>query len=171
MLVGASSAGKSTFARTHFLPTEVVSSDRCRAILSDDETDQTVTRDAFELLHTIVEKRLKLRRLTVVDATNVQPASRRKLIAIARAHNVDSVAIVFDLPEDVVMKRHAARTDRDFPVHVIGRQRLELSRSFHGLQDEGIRFVHVFAQASDVDAVTVGRARPLQEEAHHGRGA
>jgi len=158
ILIGTSSAGKSTFARKHFLATEIVSSDYCRAMLTDDETDQTVTKDAFELLHTIVAKRLKRRRLTVVDATNVQPAARRKLIAIAQPQNVDSVAIVFDLPEKVVSERHAARTDRDFGAHVISKQRLELSRSIQGLKDEGIRVVHILGQVGDVNAATVGRA-------------
>src|SRR5438045_1620213 len=60
LLVGATSSGKSSFARRHFLPTEVISSDYCRALLADDENDQSVTAEAFELLHTIVAKRLKL---------------------------------------------------------------------------------------------------------------
>src|SRR6266496_1396711 len=83
-LIGASGSGKSTFARKHFLPTEVISSDFCRGILADNENDQTVTDHAFDLLHAIVEKRLALGRLAVVDATNVQEESRKPLIRIAR---------------------------------------------------------------------------------------
>ena len=37
LLIGASGSGKSTFARKHFLPTEIVSSDACRGLVSDDE--------------------------------------------------------------------------------------------------------------------------------------
>lgn len=157
MLVGSSSTGKSAFARKHFLSTEVVSSDQCRALVSGDENDQTVTKEAFDLVHAIIDKRLKRRRLTVVDATNVQPASRRKLIALARAHQVDCVAIVLDLPEDVVLQRHAARADRKFPIDVIARQRRELAGSLHELQQEGVRVVHILRQTQDVDGATVIR--------------
>ena len=77
VLVGVAGCGKSTFAARHFAPTEVVSSDRCRALVADDESDQTATRDAFDVLHLIVDRRLARMRLTVVDATNVKPEARR----------------------------------------------------------------------------------------------
>ena len=77
ILIGPSGCGKSTFARKHFLSTEIVSSDVCRALVADDENDQTATGDAFDLLHEIVRKRLARGRLTVVDATNVQPEARK----------------------------------------------------------------------------------------------
>jgi predicted kinase len=86
VLVGASGSGKSTFARTHFLPTEVVSSDFCRGLVSDDENAQDATGDAFELLHYIAGKRMTRGRLTVVDATNVQPEARTPLVSLAREH-------------------------------------------------------------------------------------
>ena len=160
LLVGASSSGKSSFARRHFLPTEVVSSDACRAALSDDEGDQSVTDDAFELMHTIVAKRLKLGRLTVVDATNVQAASRRGWIALAKQYHVFCAAIVFDLPEKkLLLERHAQRADRPFGPHVIRHQRLDLGRSVRALDREGCRFVHVFKQADDVEAATLARTR------------
>jgi len=159
LLVGASASGKSTFARRHFLPTEVVSSDFCRAALADNENDQSVTREAFELLHLIVSKRLKLGRLTVVDATNVQPMARKGLIALAKEHNVFCVAIVFDLPEKVLVERHALRTDRSFGEHVIRSQRQDLNRSIRGLEREGCRYVHVFKSLEQIDAVSVRRTR------------
>ncbi len=159
LLVGASSSGKSSFARRHFLPTEVVSSDACRAALSDDESDQSVTDDAFELMHTIVAKRLKLGRLTVVDATNVQATSRRGWIALAKQYHVFCVAIVFDLPEKLLLERHAQRSGRSFGPHVIRHQRLDLNRSVRALDREGCRFVHVFKDAEQVEAVTLARTR------------
>ncbi|MBQ0933441.1 polynucleotide kinase-phosphatase [Ideonella alba] len=159
MLVGATGSGKSTFARRHFLPTEVVSSDFCRAALADDENDQSVTQDAFELMHSIVSKRLRLGRLTVVDATNVRPASRQGWIELAKTHNVLCVAIVFDLPDQVLVERHAQRTDRPFGAHVIRHQRQDLSRSLRGLEREGCRYVHVLRQAEQVDQATVSRTR------------
>ena len=101
VLVGVSGSGKSTFAREHFKPTEVISSDFCRGLVADDENDQSATADAFELLHYIAGKRLAAGRLTVVDATNVQPDARRALVALAREHDVLPVAIVLDVPESV----------------------------------------------------------------------
>jgi protein phosphatase len=98
VLVGPSGAGKSTFARKHFRPTEVLSSDFCRALVSDDENDQSATTTAFEILHFIASKRLKAGKLTVVDATNVQTEARKPLVALAREHHVIPVAIVFNVP-------------------------------------------------------------------------
>lgn len=106
LLVGASGSGKSTFARRHFRPTEVISSDYCRALVGDDENDQSVTADAFEVLNVIVRKRLANRRLAVVDATNVQPESRKKLVALAREHHVHTVAIVLNLSEKICQARN-----------------------------------------------------------------
>src|ERR687888_1671385 len=101
VLVGASGCGKSTFARKHFLATEVLSSDFCRGLVSDDENDQAATKDAFEVLHFIAGKRLAAGRLTVIDATNVQPEARKELVALAREDDVLPVAIVLDPPERV----------------------------------------------------------------------
>src|SRR3979490_3284218 len=84
LLVGASGSGKSTFARRHFLPTEVVSSDSCRGFVSAEGKSRDGREDAFALLQAMVEIRLKRRKLTVVDATNVQVPDRKRLIDIAR---------------------------------------------------------------------------------------
>src|SRR6267154_5009138 len=121
-LVGASGSGKSSFARKHFLPTEVLSSDFCRGLVSDDENSQAATKDAFEVLHFIARKRLAAGKLTVVDATNVQPESRRPLVEIAREFHCLPVAIVFDVPERIAHERNKARPDRDFGPHVIRQQ-------------------------------------------------
>src|SRR5437762_7636787 len=106
VLVGPSGTGKSTFARKHFLPTEILSSDACRGMVSDDENNQAVTNDAFELLHFIAGKRLALGRLTVIDATNVQPESRKPLVQLARKYHCLPVAIVLNLPEKVCQERN-----------------------------------------------------------------
>lgn len=119
LLVGASGSGKSTFARKHFLPTEVISSDFCRGLVADDENDQSATSDAFELLHAIAGRRMARGRLTVVDATNVQPEARRPLVALAREHHFLPAAIVFDLPERVAQERNRGRPDRQFGRHVV----------------------------------------------------
>src|SRR5438874_13508840 len=87
VLIGPSGSGKSTFARKHFRPTEVLSSDACRALVSDDENNQAVTNEAFALLHFIAAQRLALGRLTVIDATNVQPETRKPLVELARKYH------------------------------------------------------------------------------------
>src|SRR5678815_2354397 len=99
VLIGPSGCGKSTFARKHFLATEVLSSDFCRGLVSDDENNQAATKDAFEVLHFIAAKRLAAGKLTVVDATNVQPEARKPLVALARQYHVIPVALVLNLSE------------------------------------------------------------------------
>jgi protein phosphatase len=143
LLVGASGSGKSTFARQHFLPTEVVSSDFCRALVADDENAQDATNDAFELLHYIASKRMTRGRLTVVDATNVQPEARKPLVSLARQHHFLPVAIVFDLPERLCQDRNRERPDRDFGPHVVRNQVRQLKRSLRGLKREGFRQIHI----------------------------
>ena len=159
LLVGASGTGKSSFAARHFLATEIVSSDRMRGWVADDETDQAATGDAFDLLHFVVEKRLKGHRLTVVDATNVQPESRKSLIALARKWHALAVAVVFDLPEAVAVARNAARADRQFGAGPVRRQMQTLKRSLRGLEREGLRYVHKLTSVEAVDAVTITRAK------------
>ena len=156
-LIGPSSAGKSTFARTHFLPTEVVSSDACRGLVSDDENSLEATSDAFEVLHYIAAKRLKRGRLTVVDATNVQREGRQQLSALAKQHHVQAVAVVFNLPFSEIKRRHEAREDRDFPEHVLVRQQKLLRQSIKHLKREGFRRVYVLNSPEEVDAVTIHR--------------
>jgi protein phosphatase len=157
VLVGTSGSGKSTFARKHFRPTEVISSDYCRGLVADDENDQAATQAAFEVLHFIVGKRLEAGRLAVVDATNVRPEDRRALVEIARRYHMLPVALVFDLPEALCQERNRSRADRDFGPHVIRNQRQQLQRSLRGLQREGFRHVTVFRSAEEVDAATLVR--------------
>src|SRR4051812_39151932 len=133
VLIGPSGSGKSTFARRHFLPTEILSSDACRGMVGDDENDQTVTKDAFEVLRFIAGKRLAVGRLTVVDATNVQPEARKPLIELARLYHCLPVAVVLDLPERLCQERNRLRPDRDFGPHVVRNQASQLRRSLRGL--------------------------------------
>jgi protein phosphatase len=157
VLVGASGSGKSTFARAHFLPTEVVSSDFCRGLVSDDENAQDATNDAFEMLHYIAGKRMTRGRLTVVDATNVQPEARKPLVRLAREHHFLPVAIVFDLPERLCQDRNRDRPDRDFGPHVIRNQQRQLKRGLRSLKREGFRQIHVLDSPEVVDSVALAR--------------
>jgi protein phosphatase len=161
LLVGASGSGKSTFARAHFKATEVVSSDRCRALVSDDEADQSATQDAFEILHLIAAKRLARGRLTVIDATNVEPQARRSLLALAHEHQAAPVAIVLDLPEQIAHERNWQRPGRVVAPHIVRQQQQDLRRSLAGLEGEGFRQVYVLSSPEQVAAATVER-RPAQ---------
>src|SRR6266446_225452 len=169
VLIGPSGSGKSTFARKHFLPTEVLSSDGCRALVSDEENNQAVTNDAFEVLHFIAAKRLALGRLTVIDATNVQPESRRPLVALARQYHCLPVALVLNLPEKVCQERNRLRAERDFGPHVVRQQHTQLRRSLRGLAKEGFRHIFVLETPEDVDVATVARV-PLYNDKCHEHG-
>ncbi|MBN6055286.1 polynucleotide kinase-phosphatase [Nonomuraea sp. RK-328] len=155
VLVGVSGSGKSTFAARHFKPTQVVSSDFCRGLVSDDENDQSATPAAFELLHHIVGVRLSRGLLTVVDATNVQYGARKALIDLARRHDVLADAIVLDVPEETAIERNAARPDRDFGPGVVIRQRKELRRSLSKISKDGFRRVHVLRGLDAVENASV----------------
>ncbi|MET8637552.1 polynucleotide kinase-phosphatase [Streptomyces sp. NPDC004680] len=167
VLVGASGSGKSTFARRHFKPTEIISSDFCRGLVSDDENDQSATRDAFDVLHYIAGKRLAAGRRTVVDATSVQQDSRRQLIDLAKRYDVLPIAIVLDVPEEVCAERNAARADRaDMPRRVIQRHTRELRRSLRHLEREGFRKVHVLRGVEEVENATVVTEKRFNDLTH-----
>jgi protein phosphatase len=163
VMVGVSGSGKSSFAREHFGRYEIVSSDFCRGLVADDENDQDASKDAFELLGVIVGKRLARGRLTVVDATNVQPAARKQLLALAKAHDVLPVAIVLDVPDNVCIARNAERPDRDFGVGVVKRQAAQLRKSLGHLDREGFRRVHVLRGVDEITAASIARERLLND--------
>jgi polynucleotide kinase-phosphatase len=163
VLVGVTGSGKSHFARKHFAPTQVVSSDFCRGVVSDDENDQSASADAFDLLHYIVGTRLRRGLLTVVDATNVQPKAREALLRIAKEHDVLSVAIVLDVPESLAAERNATRPDRNLPPHVIPRQRRELRRGMRDLA-RAFRRHYVLTGAEEIDGATIVREKAWNDK-------
>lgn len=159
LLIGASGSGKSTFAHRHFSDTEIVSSDRCRALVGDDETDQSVTGPAFALLHEIVDKRLQVGRMTVVDATNAHREDRQSLLELARRWDVLTTAIVFDLQVQVCFDRNSKRSDRTTPEHAIRRQHKAVRRSVKALRKERFTRVHVIDTVDQLDAVQLVRSK------------
>lgn len=158
-LIGPSGCGKSSFARQHFAATEILSSDACRGMVSDDENDQAATAAAFDVLYYIARKRLAAGRLTVVDATNVRPEDRKQLVNLAREYHVLPVAVAFNLPEAVCHERNKSRPDRQFGSHVVRAQMQSLRRGLRGLQREGFRDVTVFDSVAAVDAAAIHRNR------------
>jgi protein phosphatase len=157
LLIGVSGCGKTTFAGKHFAPTEVLSSDYCRGLVCDDENDQQVTRDAFDVLSFIAKKRFVRGRLTVIDATNIKPEDREPLIELARRFHYTLAAIVLDLPEEVCRERSRKRTDRGVPPHVIRRQRERMEHSIGNLEQEGFRFIYKLNSEDEVNEALVKR--------------
>lgn len=151
VLIGPSDSGKSTFARKHFLPTEVLSSDA-------DENNHAVTNEVFALLHYIAAQRLTLGRLTVIDATNVQPEARKSLVELARKFHCLPVAIVLNLPERLCQDRNQSRNERDFGPNVIRQQHSQLRRSLRGFSREGFRHVFELKNPEEIEAATIEAA-------------
>jgi protein phosphatase len=160
VLVGPSGCGKSSFALKYFQPTEVLSSDFCRGLVSNDENSQEATGDAFDVLQFVATKRLARGLLTVVDATNVQPESRKPLVALAREHDVLPVAIVLNLPAQLCHDRNRERPDRTFGPHVVRQQSQQLRRNLRGLEREGFRYVYILNSPQEVAEAQIER-QPL----------
>lgn len=161
LLVGASGAGKSTFAARHFRPTEIVSSDTCRGLVSDDESDQSASAAAFELVHLITEKRLAARRLTVIDATNLKVRDRRPLLALARRFHVPVVTFAFLLNAATCVARNrerGAEGGRDVGVDVVTMQQTELRKGMPDLRQIGN--LTAFETGAAVDRITEIRRVP-----------
>ena len=137
----------------------MISSDFCRGLVSDDENDQSVSKEAFEVLNFIAAKRLAAGRLTVIDATSVQPESRKQLVALAREYDVLPVAIVLDVPERV-----ASSGTRSDPIGSSARMSCGASGSsfaagLRSLKREGFRNIHVLDGVEEIDAVSIERTR------------
>lgn len=158
-MVGGTSSGKSSFALKHFKPTEVLSSDFFRGMVSDDENDQNASGDAFDLLYYAAEKRLANMKLTVIDATNIRQNDRKKVIELARSQNVHAAAIVLNMPEDIMLERNKARPDRNLPERVIHQHSREVRRSIKGLKREGFRFVYVINSPEQLENTEVVRTK------------
>lgn len=170
VLIGASGSGKSTFAKKHFLPTEVLSSDTMRGWVSDDENSQAATGDAFDVLHYVASKRLMNMKTVVIDATNVQNFARKSLLKLARDYHVLPVAIVLDIPEKVAVQRNTSRSDRNFGRRVIANQRQDLRRSLKTLKREGFRRIYHLKGEEEIEAAIIER-EPLWNNLKHERGA
>lgn len=156
LLIGVSGSGKSTFARSHFMATEVLSSDHFRGLILDDETNQTANSDVFAALHFITAKRLNHRRLTVIDATSVQAEARKPLLTIAAQQQLPAIAIVFNLPEAICQQRNQQRA-RQVEAAVIHEQFLNLQESLAELPHETYQAIHMLATPAEIEAVQIRR--------------
>ncbi len=121
VLCGPAGSGKSTFATQRFATTTIVSSDHCRAMICDDENNQKVNRDTFELFHLIIQKRLSLGRFTVADSTALHPDARRKLRDLSRHFGYFGCLLIFNIPPEICLERNKSRhrlvEERVIPYH------------------------------------------------------
>lgn len=153
VLCGPAGSGKSTFARRAFPETAIVSSDRLRAMLADDEREQGISPEAFELFHRIIEVRLRRGLLAVADSTALAPEARRALRSIARRARAPVTVILFDLPEATCLAWDARR-ERPVGPAVIRRQWTMLQEARSRIPDEGYHQVVVLG-VPDVDGAQV----------------
>ncbi len=168
-LIGPTGSGKSTLCQAHFKPSEVVSSDACRALVADDETDQSATPDAFDLVHHTAGLRLKNRRLTVIDSTAVKPEDRAKLVALGRKWHAPLVALVLDIDPELCHRRNEDRPLRQFPAHVPRNHSRALRRGLRGIRKEGFSTIHIMKTPEEVAALKITRA-PLWTDRRAERG-
>ena len=156
VLVGASGSGKSYWAHGYFRSTQVVSSDRCRALVSDDEENQGVSREAFAVFYTILRQRLALGRLTIADSTGLQEFSRRRLVGIARERGRPVHAVVFTAPSELLHRQNAQRTRR-VPEEIVERHAVMLREIVESgvLEGEGYDGIHVLSHPLGPEAEPV----------------
>jgi protein phosphatase len=162
VLIAPAGAGKTTFARQHFRHTEIVSSDLCRALVSDDEANQEATGPAFEVFDAILRGRLRLGRLSVADATNLEAIPRQRLRELAREFGRSAIAIVLDVPPDVAHAQNLARA-RSVPPHVLESHYDRFKAARDVLSAEGYSAIHEVQPGYGVEVLRVGpdhRANP-----------
>jgi protein phosphatase len=168
VLIGASGSGKSTFAREHFRASEILSSDAFRAAVADDESDQSVTQDAFEALYYIAAKRLRNARLCVIDATNVKPQDRSGYVELAKRYHVAAVAIVFTPNPEICLARNLARLHRNVAEQVVHSQIATLRQDLDNLRAEGFSEIHYLDPAMDVAVEIVRKPLACNQRQEHG---
>lgn len=145
VLCGVPGCGKSTFTQNHFKETAVVSSDWCRALVSDYETKMAASREAFKLFRYTIERRLSLGRFTVADSTAITRRAREELLRIGRKYGFHVSLLIFNLPMEVCLARNAGR-DRRVVRPVIARMQKMLRHTMRVVHQEGFDSVHVVTE-------------------------
>ena len=153
VLCGVAGSGKSTFAKKFFKRTQIVSSDHCRAMISDNPANQAVSKHAFDLFYFIIEKRLLVGRLTVADATSLSKETRRQLIEIAKKYGFKVVIIVFDIPLEICIERDKKRP-RKVGEQVIRNQYVNFIEAKKSIPTEGCDEIFILNEIT-LDTATV----------------
>lgn len=135
VLVGPAGSGKTSFAEKHFDPTQTVSSDQCRAFVSDDPTRLEVSREAFDVMMNIMRHRLRLGKTTVADSTALNPQIRRQFIKLAKKHRRPVIAVLFDVSRDRCLENNESR-DREVPEKAIYNHHERFQEQKERIQEE-----------------------------------
>lgn len=135
VLIGASSAGKSTWAAEHFASNEIVSSDWLRAMVGIDEDDQAAGTVAFDLLHQVVQERVRRKLTTVIDTTGLGEDNRLKWIQIAHDGGLSIHAVLFPTPAAVCEQRNSERR-RPIPKSVLAKQLSRFDKTAAAIEEE-----------------------------------
>ena len=150
VLCGPAGSGKSTFAAERFGTTTIVSSDHCRAMICDDEANQQVNRDTFDLFYYIISKRLFVGRFTVADSTALQGEARRRLRELSRRFGYLGCLLIFNTSEETCLARDAVR-ERKVGSQVVAYHMGLLQQALRDAPYEGWEQVHVLGE-EDMDA-------------------
>lgn len=121
VLIGPSSAGKSTWAALAFEANQIVSSDELRAVVGEGPDDLTASTDAFAVLDQILAARIARGLLTVVDTLGLDEGRRIALVAQAHAAGREVVAVRVQAPAATVRRRNKARA-RSLPARTLTAQ-------------------------------------------------
>ncbi len=140
VLCGPAGSGKSTWAARWAPPGAVVSSDQLRAVVSDDESDQTATEVAFSLLHQIADERLRRDLLVVVDSTALEALHRDELRQLAENHGRPARAVLFDVPLETLRQRNGRRRT-PVPEDILERQDREFRQTLDDIAREGFETI------------------------------
>lgn len=122
-------------------------------MVCDDESDQSVNGAAFGLLHHIARVRLAARRLSVIDATNLETQARRRLLRMARDNGLPSVAVVFDVPLEKCLELNLTRPGRVVDENVIISHAARFEWAVARLRFEAYARVYTLTEANLNDAV------------------
>lgn len=165
ILCGPAACGKSTFAEKHFRPTQIISSDWARARISDDERDQRYSSQAFALVHFLVEQRLAVNRLCVVDSTALTAQARKDLVDVAKRFHVPTTLLLFDVPLQTCIERDEKR-DRSVGTAIVERQYQTFLQSKETIAQEGFDQIVEFRDGEqdkvEVEILFRPLARPPQ---------
>ncbi len=145
VLCGPAGCGKSSFADAHFSPTQIVSSDFCRALVSDDEENMAASHRAFKVFRCIIDQRLALGRLTVADSTALTVKARRQLAALGKKHDFQLVLVVFDIDLVLCAARNRSRARR-VPGNVLCAHRRLLDRALGSIHGEDFDYVYILGE-------------------------
>jgi protein phosphatase len=102
----------------------------------DDERDQRFQTQAFALLHCLIEQRLSINRLCVVDSTALTQSARQALLELARRYHVPAVVLLLDVPLETCLA-HDAKRERTVGQAVIERQHQLFQQAKAAVKQEG----------------------------------